>query len=321
MTTESPPPQPSTAAPSAPETSVPPAIAALSADIVPAGIAVARAERALRDALVAAQLEGAETAARLFVMKATGLDRTGLIIAAARPLSRTEQTALLDMANRRLAREPLQRILGEAEFWSLPLRLSPGTLIPRPDTETLVEAALAAFPDIQAPLAIADLGTGSGAILAALLKERPRATGLGIDLSEDALETAGYNLARLGLAPRATLKQATFAEPFGSVCFDLVVSNPPYIESATIPGLEPEVALHDPRLALDGGPDGLDAYRAIFPVARRALRPGGRIMVEVGQGQSEMVAILAEDNGLTDIRSHTDLGGIERVVSARKSID
>jgi release factor glutamine methyltransferase len=303
-----------------PEAPVGTATGPLAPEILPAGIAVSRAERVLRDALVAAGLEGAETAARLILMKATGLDRTGLIIAAARPLSRVEQATMLDMANRRLAREPMQRILGEAEFWSLPLKLSAGTLIPRPDTETLVEAALAAYPDVNAPIAIADLGTGTGAILAALLKERPKATGLAVDLSEDALETAGTNLARLGLAPRAALLLATFAEPFATAEFDLIVSNPPYIETAVIPTLEPEVFRHDPLLALDGGPDGLDAYRAIFPVARRALKGGGRIMVEVGKGQSDTVSILAEDNGFTEIRTHTDLGGIARVVSALKLV-
>lgn len=289
----------------------------LGPDHIPAGMGVARAERVLRDALVAADIEGAETAARLFIMRATGLDRTGLIIAAGRRLAKDEQTALLDMANRRLAREPLQRILGEAEFWSLTFALSEATLVPRPDTETVVEAALALFPDRDATLVFADLGTGTGAILAAILKERPHAAGLGLDLSDEALATAEANLTRLGLADRAAFRRASFAEPFAEAELDLVVSNPPYIATAEISGLADEVALHEPILALDGGDDGLTAYRVLIPTAARALKPGGRIILEVGAGQAAAVTALLVGQGFVDVAVRPDLTGTERVVLGR----
>lgn len=301
-------------------TATPPADSGLlGPDTIPAGMAVARAERVLRDALVAAAIEGAETAARLFIMRATGLDRTGLIIAAGRRLAKDEQTALLDMANRRLAREPLQRILGEAEFWSLPFTLSEATLVPRPDTETVVEVALTLFPDRDAAIVLADLGTGTGAILAAILKERPRAAGLGLDLSEAALATAAANLDRLGLAGRARFRCASFAEPVADAELDLIVSNPPYIASGAISGLADEVALHEPILALDGGDDGLAAYRALIPAAATALKPGGRIILEVGQGQAEAVAALLAGAGFVEVGIKADLAGIDRVVHARRA--
>lgn len=289
----------------------------LDADHVPAGMGVARAERVLRDALVAAGVEGAETAARLIIMRATGLDRTGLIIAAGRRLSKDEQTALIDMANRRLAREPIQRILGSAEFWGLPFALSEATLVPRPDTETVVETALALFPDRDAEFVFADLGTGTGAILAAILKERPLAAGLGLDLSAEALATAEANLEALGLAGRAAFRQASFAEPFAEAELDLVVANPPYIVSTEISGLADEVALHEPILALDGGDDGLAAYRALTPMAARALKPDGRIILEVGAGQAAAVAGLLTAAGFADIGTKTDLTGTLRVVHGR----
>lgn len=285
-------------------------------DALQPGISVARAERVLRDVLVAADVEGAETAARLILMRATGLDRTGLIIAAGRAITRAEQAGLLDMAGRRLKREPLQRVLGDAEFWGLTLRLSAATLIPRADTETLVEAALKAFPDPALAFTFADLGTGSGAILAAILSERPNAFGIGLDIAEDALQTAAGNLGRLKLAERSRLYLASFAEPLPARALDLIVSNPPYIETTRIPRLAPEVARHEPLLALDGGPDGLAAYRVLIPHARAALKPGGRIMLEIGHDQSETVSILLDDNGFTDIRILPDLAGIGRVASA-----
>lgn len=289
----------------------------LGPDLIPVGMAVARAERVLRDALVAAKVEGAETAARLFLMRATGLDRTGLIIAAGRNLTKPEQASLIAMANRRIEHEPIQRILGEAEFWGLRFELSTATLVPRPDTETIVEAALAAFPERDAEFVFADLGTGTGAILAAILSERPRAGGLGLDLSDEALATAQANLARLGLADRAAFRKASFAEPFADGDLDLVVSNPPYIPSGDISGLADEVSLHEPILALDGGDDGLVAYRALVPMAVRALKPNGRIILEVGVDQAEAVAALLSDAGFVDVATRADLAGLLRVVEGR----
>jgi release factor glutamine methyltransferase len=290
---------------------------ALGPDTIPVGMAVNRAERAVRDAFLAAGIEGAETAARLFITRATGLDRTGLIIAGGRGLTKTEQASLIDFANRRLDREPVQRILGDAEFWGLVFRLSAATLVPRPDTETVVETALALYPDRDAAFVFADLGTGSGAILAAILKERPQAAGLGLDLSEEALATAEDNLVRLGLADRAAFRRASFAETYADGELDLVVSNPPYIATGEISGLADEVALHEPILALDGGDDGLAAYRALAPVAARALKPDGRIILEVGAGQADDVRRILLAAGFVDPKAAPDLTGTPRVVHAR----
>ncbi len=194
---------------------------------------------------------------------AIGLDLTGLIAAAARPVTSDEATRLADFMHRRLAGEPVARILGAKEFWGLPLQLSAATLVPRPDTETVVELALEmlrAEPEPKRRLRIADIGTGSGAILLALLSELPDAFGVGTDVSVAALRTASRNAARLGFASRTAFVACDYAAAL-SAPFDLMVSNPPYIRSADIAGLATEVRDHDPIVALDGGADGLDAYR------------------------------------------------------------
>ena len=199
------------------------------------------------------------------------------MIAAQRQLTSAELARLAEYARRRLAGEPVARILGEKEFWGLPLQLSSATLVPRPDTETVVELALQllrAGGDLDRPLRIADLGTGSGAILLALLSELPAAQGFGTDISEAALQTAGANAARAGLSGRATFIACDYASGLAGP-FDLIVSNPPYIRSADIDGLAAEVRNHDPMAALDGGADGLDAYRALIPQAAGLLAPGG----------------------------------------------
>ena len=286
-----------------------------------AGQTVETARRALTTRLKSASIDSAELDARILAGSVLGLDLTGMIASAARHLTQDEAARLEDVTRRRLAGEPVARIVGVREFWGLPLQLSTETLVPRPDTETLVELALemlraASHPD--RPLRIADLGTGSGAILLALLSELPDAHGVGTDLSRDALQTAHSNALRLGLADRAAFIACDYATDL-SDSFHLIVSNPPYVRSADIAGLASEVRDHDPRLALDGGADGLDAYRALVPQAERLLLPGGILAVEVGDGQSADVERLLTAAGLTLAGPpKADLAGIRRAVAGRK---
>jgi release factor glutamine methyltransferase len=284
------------------------------------GLSVESARRALAAQLRSAQLEEAELDARILLGAALGLDLTGLIAQAARLLTETETSRLAQYAGRRIAGEPVARILGTREFWGLPFRLSEVTLVPRPDTETVVELALEIFRDRQASrqMRIADIGTGSGAILLALLHEIPGAVGVGTDLSLTALKTARDNAAALGLADRASFVACSYAAALRGP-FDLVVSNPPYIPSAEIPKLSIEVREHDPHLALDGGNDGYDAYRALIPQAAERLAPGGALIVEAGQGQARNIETLMAAAALVvDRPPKADLAGIPRAVSARK---
>ena len=257
------------------------------------GLSVESARRALAAQLRSAQLEEAELDARILLGAALGLDLTGLVAQAARLLAEAETSRLAQYAGRRIAGEPVARILGSREFWGLPFRLSEATLVPRPDTETVVELALEIFRERQAShqLRIADIGTGSGAILLALLHDIPGAFGVGTDLSLTALKTARDNAAALGLADRASFVACSYAAALRGP-FDLVVSNPPYIPSAEIPKLSIEVREHDPHLALDGGNDGYDAYRALIPQAAERLAPGGALIVEAGQGQARNIETL-----------------------------
>ena len=219
---------------------------------------------------------------------------------------------------RRAAREPLAYITGHKEFWSLDFAVGPGVLIPRPDTETLIEAALALYPDRAAPLSILDLGTGSGCLLIAALKEFPNAHGVGIDSSPEALAWARRNVAAHHLEDRATLIESGWLEE-ASPGFDLVLSNPPYIPSAEIDGLAPEVARYEPRAALDGGPDGLDAYRALAPRIARLLCPSGHTLLEIGNGQDSRVPMLLAEAGLRTLKINHDLAGIPRCVIAGRN--
>jgi release factor glutamine methyltransferase len=285
-----------------------------------AGQTVESARRALTARFKSGQIDSAELDARILVGAALGLDLTGLIAAAARLLTSDESKGLQDFARRRLEGEPIARIIGFREFWGLSLKLSSATLVPRPDTETLVELALEmlrAAPRPDRGLRIADIGTGSGAILLALLSELPDASGIGTDISEDALQTACGNAADLGLADRASFIACDYAAAL-SEPFELIVSNPPYIRSAEIAGLAKEVRDHDPLAALDGGVDGLDAYRVLIPQAAKLLAPGGVLVVEIGRGQSGPVEGLMKAAGLTLQRAKADLAGIPRAVAGRK---
>jgi release factor glutamine methyltransferase len=286
-----------------------------------AGANVETARRTLTAMLKSGSIESAELDARILAGAALSLDLTGLITAAARPVTASEAARLEDLVRRRLAGEPVARILGMREFWGLPLQLTAETLVPRPDTETVVELSLEMLRAVPAPdhrVRIADLGTGSGAILLALLSELPEADGFGTDISEAALQTARGNAAALGLADRAVFIACDYASGLSGP-FDLVVSNPPYIRSSEIDGLATEVRDHDPRLALDGGADGLDAYRALIPQAAKLLAPRGALVVEAGHGQSGDIQELMAAAGLTRERlAKADLAGIRRAVAGRK---
>lgn len=282
---------------------------------------VEAARRTLTNLLRAGNMESPELDARLLIGAALGLDLTGLISAAKRVLTSDEATRLAQFTDRRLTREPVARIVGVKEFWGLQLALSADTLVPRPDTETIVEAALTCL-DAVGPRSrawrIADLGTGSGAILLALLSELPNATGIATDISLAALQTARGNADRSGFAHCTHFVTCDYASALTDG-LDLIVSNPPYIPSADIAGLDIDVRDHDPPRALDGGSDGYDAYRIIAPEAARLLTPGGFLVVEVGHDQSDTVADLITTAGLEVPRpARTDLGGIRRAVMGLK---
>lgn len=285
------------------------------------GQTVESARRTLSARLRTAGIDEAELDARTLLGVALGLDLTGLVAQGARPLTPTEAASVAEYAARRIAGEPVARILGVREFWGLPFQLSHATLVPRPDTETVVELALEMVrerPASMPPMRIVDIGVGSGAILLALLHEIPGAFGVGTDLNLDALRTAKRNAAALGLAKRAAFVACSYLDALGG-SFDLIVSNPPYIRTSDIADLSREVREHDPHLALDGGSDGLDAYRALIPQASARLAPGGALIVEAGQGQAEDIATLMGAAALTVERPpKADLAGIPRAVSARK---
>jgi release factor glutamine methyltransferase len=284
------------------------------------GQTVEGARRALAARFRPAGIEAAELDARELMRAALGLDLTGLISSATRPLSATEADRLERFAQRRLAGEPVARIVGVREFWGLPLRLSAATLVPRPDTEAVVERALEGLraSGSSGVLRILDIATGSGAILLALLSELPDALGVGTDINVEALLTARGNAAALGLGPRAAFVAGDYAAALSGE-FDLIVSNPPYVRSSDIAGLPREVRDHDPHLALDGGPDGLDAYRVLIPQARRLLADGGTVVVEAGQGQSGDIEALMTLAGLASGGPpKTDMAGIRRAVAGRK---
>jgi release factor glutamine methyltransferase len=286
-----------------------------------AGQTIEAARRALVARFNAEGIDSAELDVRMLVGAALNLDLTGLIAAAARRVTATEAARIAGFARRRIDGEPVARILSHKEFWGLKLQLSPETLVPRPDTETVVELALAmlrAAPIPDTRLRVADIGTGSGAILLALLHELPEAFGIGTDVSIAALRTARRNAADLELAGRAAFVACDYAASLSGP-FDLIVSNPPYVRSTDIADLANEVRDHDPHLALDGGTDGLDAYRALIPQAARLLGPGGTLVVEAGRGQSSDVAGLMTAAGLTPAGPpRADLAGVLRAVAARK---
>jgi release factor glutamine methyltransferase len=206
-------------------------------------------------------------------------------------------------------------VLGRAEFWSLGFAVGPGVLVPRPDTETLVEVATRAFPDRARALRVLDLGVGSGCLLLSLLHHFPNARGVGTDTSPRALAYARLNAERLGVDPRAELVETAWAQGVAGP-FDVIVSNPPYVPSGEIDGLQPEVSRFEPRAALDGGPDGLDAYRAVLPELPRLLSPDGSAFLEIGRGQDASVVPMAMER-FPSCRLHRDLAGVTRCLELR----
>jgi release factor glutamine methyltransferase len=289
----------------------------MSAAVLAPALTVAQARRAAADRLRERGFDTPDLDARLLVGHALGLDHAALVAESARRLIAAESAALEHVVAQRLAHEPVARILGTREFWSLPLRVTPDVLVPRPETETVVEAVLAVAARDRL-LRVADLGVGSGAILLALLSELPTASGIGTDRYPRALAVARDNAQRLGLADRAGFVACDFGAALAGDC-DVVVSNPPYIPTPDIAALAPDVRDHDPRAALDGGPDGLSSYRMIAADAGRLLAPGGWLAVEVGLGQSEAVCDLLAAGGLAiEGPPRPDLAGVPRVVTARK---
>jgi release factor glutamine methyltransferase len=220
--------------------------------------------------------------------------------------------------SRMVGGEPLSRIFGRREFWGLEFILSAETLDPRPETETVIESVLRRTPDRDVPLHLLDLGTGTGCLLLALLSELPAASGIGVDLAEGAVRTAAYNAALLGLGGRARFFVGDWATAL-SGRFDAILTNPPYIPSEAVALLPREVTCHDPRRALDGGEDGLRAYRKISEAASALLAPHGILAVEIGVGQADPVAAIIKDNGLVVDGIENDLAGIARCVVARSA--
>ncbi len=278
----------------------------------------------MRDTAVALGVAGIDNArfeARLLLGHAAGLSTEQLIARGPQGAPSAVAAALRTLTARRVQREPMAYILGEREFWGLTFKVTPAVLVPRPESETLIEAALALLPDRKRRWRILDLGVGSGCLLLPLLREFPEATGLGMDVSPEALAVARANADALGVASRATLmiddwRRPNWTERVGGP-FDLVVSNPPYIAAAAIDGLMPEVARFEPRLALDGGPDGLDAYRIIAVAAPKLVTRGGWLAVEAGEGEAPEISEFFAAAGLAPMAPWKDLGGIERVVAAR----
>jgi release factor glutamine methyltransferase len=256
--------------------------------------------------------------ARILVGHALGLDRTALMLAGDRRLEAAEIARIETLGARRLRREPVARITATKEFWGLPLAITPDVLVPRPQTETVVEQALAAVERTGGrprALRIADLGVGSGAILIALLAELPNACAVGTDRDPAALALARENARHLGVAARAAFVACDFGAAVAPGC-DLVVTNPPYIRTDEIAELEPDVREFDPRGALDGGIDGLAAYRVIAIHARHILSAGGHLIAEIGKGQGDAVAAIFAAAGFGGIGIVPDLAGLSRVVVA-----
>lgn len=271
--------------------------------------------RQAREDLENAGVDNPALDARLLICDALGIDRAQMTAQNDRSLTAEEAGRVKSMIGRRMRREPVARILGMREFWSLPFGLNDATLEPRPDSETLVEVTLKELKERSA-ISILDIGTGTGCLLLALLHELPEAIGLGLDIVPEAVAQARVNAENLSLPDRATFRMSNWLDNLLDERYDVVISNPPYILRNEIPTLMPEVRNFDPLLALDGGEDGLDAYRLLIPQMRDRLKPGGFVVFEVGQGQAAQVADLIRQNGFEKISTHKDLGGVERCVKA-----
>lgn len=278
--------------------------------LIPAGEAIA----AIAAALAAAGIEEARREARLILAFALRIEPGALFGREMVPMDDA-----MALARRRAAREPLAYIFGRREFWSLDFEVSPATLIPRPDSETLIEAAVREVGDRAVVRAVLDLGTGTGALLLAALAEFPGAFGVGLDVVGAAAALARRNAVRLGFGARCGFVVGDWAAALGGR-FDLVLANPPYVPRGEMAGLMPEVARYEPQSALDGGVDGFDAYRVIIAALPRLLRAGGIAVIEAGAGQAAGMMGLAAAAGMT-ARGHEDLAGVVRAVVMRMRAD
>jgi len=298
----------------------------VSQSLVTALPTIAQTLTAAAARLAAAGIADPRRDARLLIAAAIEAGPEHLIAHPDRVLDGAEAAHVEALIARRAAREPVSRILGRREFWSLDFEITPDTLDPRPDSEALVAAVLARIGAqglVGAPLSVLDLGTGSGCLLLALLSELPAATGLGLDISAAALDVARRNARNLGLSDRARFEIGDWAGDWpgdwgaGSAdSWQVIVSNPPYIKDSEIGDLAPEVARYDPKMALTAGSDGLDAYRNLLPRAASLLERGGVLALEVGRGQQDAVTALLAASGLTPLSRYRDLGGIERCLLA-----
>ncbi|MBC8158930.1 MAG: peptide chain release factor N(5)-glutamine methyltransferase [Alphaproteobacteria bacterium] len=264
--------------------------------------------------LKAAGIEGARLDVRLLAGRAFGLDGAQVLSGRDSVMDCEKVEQFRQLVARRSSREPMAHILGTREFWSLPFRVSADTLIPRPDTETLIEAALDWAKGRDGGLSVLDLGTGTGCILLTLLNEWPDARGVGVDINPGAIKIARANAQDLGLTERAEIIESDWATGM-EVRFDVIVANPPYIPEGDIAGLEPEVSKYEPGTALAAGADGLDAYRVIAPQISARLSDGGAAFVEIGYGQSDAVSAVFRAASLKVAQTHRDLGGIVRCIT------
>lgn len=276
-----------------------------------------KAWKAAQTALGAARIDQPAIDARLLLEAAAGVSRLEIVTDPYRELTDEQMAEYQALLERRLKREPVSQILGRKGFWKIMLKVTRDVLTPRPDTEVIVDEVLKGTGERQA-FNLLDLGVGSGAVILAILAERPAARGLGVDVSDEALAVARENAANLDLDGRVALMHGDWTRGLGDASFDVVVSNPPYIPSADIETLEPEVRDHEPRLALDGGADGLDAYRLLAPEILRVLKPEGMFAVEIGFDQSAAVEALFRDAGARNVRTIKDLGLRDRVVAGVK---
>jgi len=264
------------------------------------------------DRLEEAGVDNPQLDARLLAGHALGLDRAELLSQSRRLLTAEEMDAIEALLAQRVEGKPVARIIGKREFWSLDFLLNEATLEPRPDSETLVEAIIKLGKNGRT---ILDLGTGTGCLLLSLLHEMPESTGIGVDISRDAVHQAAKNAISLCLTDRAEFRVSNWLSDITEK-FDIIISNPPYVSTLSIPKLMREVRKYDPKLALDGGRDGLSVYRLLIPQLAAFLNPHGLVAFEVGQKQAPKVADLLRKNGFTNIAAHKDLSGIERCVTA-----
>ncbi len=278
---------------------------------------IAHALEDARKRLSAAGIETAALDAEILLAEASERTRIELMMDGNDPLPTPQQKKFESLIKRRLQHEPVAYILGEKEFWSLPFDVNKGVLIPRPDSETLVATLMVLLSDKTIPFTLADLGVGSGALVISLLKEYPAMRGFGVDVAETAIRTTAANAHRHEVADRLTLYRGKWAEPLEEN-MNVIISNPPYIPTADLAGLMEDVREWEPVLALDGGADGLDAYRALIPSAYGKLAPGGLLLLEIGIGQCEQVCALLPTPAWAQVRAFKDISGHERVIAAVK---